>query len=68
MTTTAPLTLDRAALASDLGPHDGRALDAIAHMLRDPDWGAGMLEDIAELVTGTGRSTTGTDEPTWDRH
>ncbi|MDQ6796452.1 MAG: hypothetical protein M3011_00265, partial [Actinomycetota bacterium] len=46
---------------------DTAALDAIAHMLSDPDWGAGMLEDIAELVNRTGRSTEG-DEPTWDRH
>jgi len=46
---------------------DGAALDAIAHMLSDPDWGVGMLEDIEELVNRTGRGTEG-DEPTWDRH
>jgi hypothetical protein len=38
---------------------DGRALDGIAHMLRDPEWGVGMLEDIADLVSGTGRSIQG---------
>src|SRR4051812_15956969 len=26
---------------------DARAVDAIAHLLRDPEWGVGMLEDIA---------------------
>lgn len=45
------------------------ALDEIALMLRDPDWGPGMLEDIAELVTATGRDLSNPDEtPTWDRH
>jgi hypothetical protein len=48
---------------------DARALDAIAHMLRDPDWGVGMLEDIAAIVSDTGRSLDNpTEEPTWDRH
>lgn len=44
-------------------------LDAIAHILRDPDWAPGMLEDIAELVAGTGRDLSNPREvPTWDRH
>lgn len=48
---------------------DLQALDLIAYMLRDPDWGVGMLEDIAELVTRTGRSLENpTDEATWFRH
>lgn len=48
---------------------DQYALDAITHILRDPDWGVGMLEDIAEIVTNTGRSLDNpTDEPTWGRH
>jgi hypothetical protein len=39
---------------------DADALDAIASMLRDPQWGVGMLEDIAVLVAATGRSVEGT--------
>ncbi len=49
---------------------DRKALDEIAEMLRDPQWGVGMLEDIGEIVTGTGRSID--DYPdgrsTWGRH
>jgi hypothetical protein len=46
------------------------ALDAIQLMLRDPEWGVGMLEDIAEIVQRTGRSTDNLpgDPPTWARH
>ncbi len=48
---------------------DAQALDAVAHMLRDPEWNSGMLEDINELVCATGRDTAGDDETaTWDRH
>jgi hypothetical protein len=47
---------------------DHLALDAIAVILRDPDWAAGMLKDIAALVAGTGRDLTGDGTPTWDRH
>lgn len=48
---------------------DGDALDAIAEMLRDPDWGVGMLEDVAALVARTGRDLSNDiGEPTWDRH
>ena len=47
---------------------DPRALDAIARMLRDPEWGAGMLEDIADIVAATGRDLDGDGSPTWDRH
>lgn len=46
------------------------ALDAIAEMLRDPQWGAGMLEDIAELVQKTGRTVDNypDERSTWIRH
>jgi hypothetical protein len=44
------------------------ALDRIATMLQDPEWGSGMLEDIAEEVQRTGRSLDGDGDPTWDRH
>jgi hypothetical protein len=49
---------------------DGDALDRIQEMLRDPQWGVGMLEDIAEIVTGTGRTTKNypDERPTWGRH
>jgi hypothetical protein len=49
---------------------DASALDRIARILRDPEWGVGMLEDIGEIVTGTGRSIANLpgDEPTWGRH
>jgi hypothetical protein len=47
---------------------DQLALDAITVILRDPDWAVGMLEDIAALVSATGRDLTGDGTPTWDRH
>jgi hypothetical protein len=49
---------------------DASALDRIAGILCDPEWGAGMLEDIGEIVTGTGRSVANLpgDEPAWGRH
>lgn len=53
---------------------DTRALDAIQDMLRDPEWGVGMLEDIAELVGATGREMgavldeDGDPISTWGRH
>jgi hypothetical protein len=49
---------------------DRWALDAIQHMLRDPQWAPGMFEDIAGLVRQTGRDVGNLpgDEPTWDRH
>jgi hypothetical protein len=53
---------------------DAAALDEIAYMLRDPAWGVGMLEDIAEIVKATGRDLSeiigedGEAVPTWDRH
>ena len=49
---------------------DAQALDAIQEMLRDPEYGAGMLEDIAELVKGTGRTVANypDNRPTWLRH
>ncbi len=39
---------------------DEVALDHIARMLQDPDWGVGMLEDVAAWVMNTGRSIQGT--------
>jgi hypothetical protein len=53
------------------GPlRDGEGLDQIAEMLRDPEWGVGMLEDIRELVNRTGRTCENypDDRPTWGRH
>jgi hypothetical protein len=56
---------------------DDAALDLIAHWLRDPDWGVGMLEDIAEVVATTGRTVAPITDPadsdspgraTWPRH
>ena len=48
---------------------DATALDAIAHILRDPDWGVGILEDVAAIVHDTGRSLDNpTGEATWMRH
>lgn len=52
-----------------LAETDAKALDAIARILRDPEWGVGMLEDIADLVRETGRDVEGDHvTPTWDRH
>lgn len=48
---------------------DSEALDAIARMLQDPEWGSGMLEDVAEITAATGRDVEGDGETdTWDRH
>ena len=56
---------------------DQRVLNAVAWMLCDPEWGAGMLEDIADLVRQTGRSVDNIPDPddpeseglaTWERH
>jgi len=60
--------LDQAGDARSIS--DEAALNYIAHMLRDPDWGVGMLEDIAELIERTGRTVDNLpgDEPTWERH
>jgi hypothetical protein len=58
-------------------PSPDRALDQVAYMLCDPQWGAGMLEDIADLVRATGRSVENIPDPddpesegisTWARH
>jgi hypothetical protein len=49
---------------------DSAALARIAEMLRDPEWGVGMLEDIADAIRQTGRTIE--DYPdgrsTWGRH
>lgn len=69
-----PTTCPSCGISARTNRIDTDALDAIATMLTDPDWGVGMLEDIAEWVTSTGRSTEnmiGVDgEPisTWSRH
>jgi hypothetical protein len=49
---------------------DQEALNVIAQILRDPEWAPGMLEDIADLVRKTGRSTDYNPDlrPTWGRH
>lgn len=49
---------------------DTAAMDAIAEMLRDPEWGVGMLEDIDGIVRRTGRSTDNypDERQTWERH
>ena len=46
------------------------ALDVIQEWLRDPEWGVGMLEDIAQVVAQTGRTTESYPDqrPTWNRH
>lgn len=49
---------------------DAQALDAIQHILRDPEWDVAMLEDISDLIEATGRDLD--DNPdgvaTWSRH
>jgi len=49
---------------------DAFVLDEIAEMLRDPEWGVGMLEDIRDLVNRTGRTCENypDDRSTWGRH
>jgi hypothetical protein len=48
---------------------ESEGLDAIARILGDPQWGVGMLEDIAAIVAGTGRNLEGPNEDsTWERH
>ena len=37
----------------------------ISYMLSDPEWGVGMLEDIAEI---TGSDPNPDEAPRWDRH
>lgn len=58
-------------------PHaDGRtvtddvALNRIQEMLRDPEWGTGMLEDIADIIRATDRAVDDYPDqrPTWGRH
>lgn len=53
---------------------DRRALDRIQYMLRDPEWGVGMLEDIAGILVESGREMgdildeDGDPISTWGRH
>jgi hypothetical protein len=60
----APLTLAIALTGWASG--DGQALDAINEILSAPEWASGMLEDINELVRGTGRAEV--PGAIWDRH
>jgi hypothetical protein len=60
---------NRSAARATRAARDAAALDNIAHMLRDPEWGVGMLEDIAAIVGDTERSLDNpSGEPTWMRH
>lgn len=61
---------EEARLVASQDAEDAAALGQIQHILRDPEWGAGMLEDIAEILQRTGRGTDNLpdDEPTWNRH
>jgi len=67
-----PLNKEQLAAKSNGYPPstDTQAIETIAEMLRDPEWGVGMLEDIADIVRSTGRSVE--DYPdgrqTWGRH
>lgn len=53
---------------------DAKALDEIQYMLRHPEWGSGMLEDISQIIERTGRPTDteyddeGLPISTWDHH
>jgi hypothetical protein len=48
---------------------ESEALDAITRIFRDPQWGVGMLEDIAETVASTGRNLESPNEDsTCERH
>ena len=60
---------ERAAAALSAA-RDAAALDRIQEILRDPEWGSAMLEDIGEIVAGTGRPAENypDDRPTWGRH
>jgi hypothetical protein len=49
---------------------DADALDQIAEILRDPEWGVGMLEDIGDIARSAGRSIENypDERSTWERH
>jgi hypothetical protein len=49
---------------------DGEVLALICYLLRAPEWGSGMLEDIRALVDRTGRNCENyeDDRATWKRH
>lgn len=42
-------------LTPELAQRNARALDTLAVMFQDPEWSSGMLEDVAEQVSATGR-------------
>ena len=46
------------------------ALDLIQEWLRDPEWRADMLEDIARAIERTGHTTENypDNRPTWNRY
>ena len=37
----------------------------LSYMMSEPDWGVGMLEDVAEIV---GKDPNPDNEPRWERH
>jgi hypothetical protein len=49
----------RRADAADQAEVDRRALEDIAYQLRSPDWDAGLLEDIVQIIRATGRQVSG---------
>jgi hypothetical protein len=49
----------------DLADELAGATLRLSYMLSEPDWGVGMLEDIAEIV---GSDPNPNDEPRWMRH
>lgn len=72
------MSTDRPDPAADTAAaDDAETLDQIQWMLRDPEWGVGMLEDIADLLRRNGRSVDSLPDPedphaeglaTWARH
>ena len=72
------MSTDQSTAAGATAPiSDTETLDQIQWMLRDPEWGVGMLEDIADLLRRNGRSVENLPDPadphaeglaTWARH
>jgi len=54
-------------LTPALAKRNARVLDNLAVMFQDPEWGSGMLEDVAEQVGSTGRPLdTYDDDGDWE--